>query len=213
MAILLVIVMVPPLFIYNPERDSGDPNGPPTSVRRLRPTPPEVKQKLYILFIVPGAVAALAVFLYVVYYRPLRYTQYCVEQALEKNHLKREIGKRQLEDRGLDRLLYDAEAPYAPHRSMSMSTFRLVSTEMLEPSSDSGSEPNRNGRNNRSSANSGNQKKRDHKINEGCCLRAAMCVEVESLRLAVFRVFVKEAEHETDAFLEAVHERLSGITA
>lgn len=205
MAVLLVLVMVPPLFIYDPVKDKGDPNGPPSSVRRLSPTPPEVKQKLYVLFMVPGAVAALAVFLYIVYYRPLRYTQYCVEQALEKNELKRAIGKRQLEDRGLDRVLYDEEEPYAPHRSVSMSTFRFVSSEMLNSPEGEETSNNRN--------ETKLKKKRDHKINEGCCLRAAMCVEVESLRLAVFRMFVKETDNETDAFLEAVHERLSGMVS
>lgn len=91
-AILLVVVIVPPIFIFDPSRDLGEPLGPPTAgeVIREEDVSHSVKQKLYLLFIIPFCAILNATFLYFTYYRPIRFIQYRVEvntNSLNRNRL------------------------------------------------------------------------------------------------------------------------------
>ncbi|KAH9597532.1 hypothetical protein LSM04_001682 [Trypanosoma melophagium] len=80
-AILLIITVVPPLYIYDPEQHPGESLGPPTAggVFPDNAVSHSVRQKLYILFVLPFCAILNALFLYFSYYRHMRYIQFRVE--------------------------------------------------------------------------------------------------------------------------------------
>ncbi|KPA78326.1 hypothetical protein ABB37_06459 [Leptomonas pyrrhocoris] len=112
-AIFFLVVVLPLLYIYNPDKYPGEANTPPSAGEVI---PDEdithaVKQKLYLLFIIPTCAAANAIFLYFAYYRPLRFIHYRVELNLLTLRLTLDAGRQQLQKSGM---------LSAPHRAGSM---------------------------------------------------------------------------------------------
>ncbi|ORC84195.1 uncharacterized protein TM35_000481560 [Trypanosoma theileri] len=80
-AIVLLITVAPPLYIYDPRQHPGESLGPPTAggIFPDSAVSHSVRQKLYILFVLPFAAIANSLFLYFSYYRHVRYVQFRVE--------------------------------------------------------------------------------------------------------------------------------------
>lgn len=83
-AICFVLIIVPPLYIFDPDRDAGESLLPPTAGEVVvgADVSNSVRQKLYLLFVIPVAVVVQTLFLYFAYYRPVRFIQYRVELNL-----------------------------------------------------------------------------------------------------------------------------------
>ncbi|KAG5479864.1 hypothetical protein LSCM4_05872 [Leishmania orientalis] len=83
-AIFLMIVVVPPLYLYDPARHAAESHVPPAAGEVIldEGVPRSVKQKLYLLLVIPACTAANALFLYFAYYRPVRFVHYRVELHL-----------------------------------------------------------------------------------------------------------------------------------
>ncbi|KPI84104.1 hypothetical protein ABL78_6841 [Leptomonas seymouri] len=102
-AIFFLIVVLPILYIYNPDRYPGESNSPPSAGEVI---PDEdvthaVKQKLFLLFIIPTCAAVNAIFLYFAYYRPIRFIHYRVELNLLTLRLTLDVGRQQLQKSGV----------------------------------------------------------------------------------------------------------------
>jgi hypothetical protein len=118
-AVLFLIVVLPPLYIYNPDTYPGESNGPPSAGEVI---PDEdithaVKQKLYLLFIIPTCAAVNAIFLYFAYYRPIRFIHYRVELNLLTLRLTLDAGLQQLQKSGV---------AMAVNRNTSMSNYSTI---------------------------------------------------------------------------------------
>ncbi|KEG13222.1 hypothetical protein DQ04_01141080 [Trypanosoma grayi] len=83
-AALLLITALPPLYIYDPEKYPDEPMGPPTAggIFPDSAMSHSVRQKLYILFVLPTCAFLNALYLYLAYYRHLRCIQFRVELSL-----------------------------------------------------------------------------------------------------------------------------------
>lgn len=102
-AILFLIVVLPPLYIYNPTHHPHESNEPPRAGEVI---PDEdithsVKQKLYLLYVIPFCAVVNALFLYAAYYRPIRYIHYRVELNLLTLRLTLDAGRQQLQKNGV----------------------------------------------------------------------------------------------------------------
>ncbi|EKF31009.1 hypothetical protein MOQ_005164 [Trypanosoma cruzi marinkellei] len=80
-AVLLLVTVVPPLYIYNPEAHSGESFGPNPAGGIFPDSPPNhwVRQQLYILFVLPSCAFLNSLFVYFTYYRHLRHVQFRAE--------------------------------------------------------------------------------------------------------------------------------------
>ncbi|KAG5505790.1 hypothetical protein JKF63_05126 [Porcisia hertigi] len=101
--LLLLIVVVPPLYIYNPDYHTEESNGPPSTGELVSDglVTQAVKQKLYLLSIIPACATVNALFLYFAYYRPVRFIHYRVELNLLTLRLTLEARWQQLRKSGL----------------------------------------------------------------------------------------------------------------
>eukprot|EP00796_Vickermania_ingenoplastis_P010080 gene10080-7050_t len=173
MAVIIGLVMIPPLFIYNPDRDGGDPLGPPSAIsRRSTNIPHEVKQKLYVLFMVPGMTVVLAV-------SPLLHL--LPTTALHGIPDGRHTGES------------TAKAP----RSMNMSIrFHQGLMEDAEITNEQLEQE---------------RAKVGHDKRENRCFSAMTCSEVQHLREIAEKQFMEPLTSKTDEFMDAVHQKLSGI--
>ncbi|KAG5502491.1 hypothetical protein JIQ42_05370 [Leishmania sp. Namibia] len=79
-----MIVVVPPLYLYDPARHAAESHVPPAAGEVIldEGVPRSVKQKLYLLLVIPACTAANALFLYFAYFRPVRFVHYRVELHL-----------------------------------------------------------------------------------------------------------------------------------
>ncbi|KAG5480244.1 hypothetical protein CUR178_06300 [Leishmania enriettii] len=79
-----MIVVVPPLYLYDPARHAAESHVPPAAGEVIldEGVPRSAKQKRYLLLVIPACTAANALFLYFVYYRPVRFVHYRVELHL-----------------------------------------------------------------------------------------------------------------------------------
>ncbi|CAD2221120.1 hypothetical protein AGDE_15072 [Angomonas deanei] len=102
-AILLILVVVPPLYIFDPEDHVGESLGPPPAgtVTTDASVSDTVRQKLYLLFVIPVCACLNALFLYFLYYRPVRFTQYRVEQNVFSLHQILFAGMKILKDNNI----------------------------------------------------------------------------------------------------------------
>lgn len=102
-AILFLIVVLPPLYIYNPNHHPGESNEPPSAGEVIPDdmVSHAVKQKLYLLFIIPTCAVVNAIFLYFAYYRPIRFIHYRVELNLLTLRLTLDAGRQQLQKSGV----------------------------------------------------------------------------------------------------------------
>lgn len=100
MAFALSALMIPPYFIFDPNRD-GEPVYliPPYPLHH-EPVPSSVKQKLYVLYIGPGMCLLIALVWYFTYYHHIRVSIEYLTRQLKKNELTHSLGRRQLEDGG-----------------------------------------------------------------------------------------------------------------
>lgn len=126
-AVLFVLVVVPPLYIYDPAKHPGESHGPPTAgeVILTEDLSHSVKQKLYMLFMVPACATVNILFLYFTYYRPVRGVQYRVEVNVLSLHDHRQRARQQLQARGF------TGVPAAT----STFSFALANSSFLVPSS------------------------------------------------------------------------------
>ncbi|CAJ1013836.1 hypothetical protein Q4I32_003754 [Leishmania shawi] len=102
-AILFMIVVGPPLFIYNPDYHGGEPNWPPSAGEVIpdESVSQDVKQKLYLLLTIPACATINVLFLYFSYYRPIRFIHYRVELNLLTLRLTLEARRQQLQKSGV----------------------------------------------------------------------------------------------------------------
>ncbi|GET88398.1 hypothetical protein, conserved [Leishmania tarentolae] len=102
-AILFVLVVVPPLHIYNPDYDSGESSRLVNAGEVLQDesVTQDVKQKLYLLLMIPVCTTINALFLYFAYYRPVRFAHYRVELNLLTLRLTLEARRQQLQKSGV----------------------------------------------------------------------------------------------------------------
>lgn len=102
-AILLMLVVVPPLYIYNPDYNAGESNRLPSTGEVIldESVTPGVKQRLYLLLIIPLCTTVNALFLYFAYYRPVRFVHYRVELNLLTLRLTLEARRQQLQKNGV----------------------------------------------------------------------------------------------------------------
>ncbi|KAF8304618.1 hypothetical protein BCY84_11540 [Trypanosoma cruzi cruzi] len=79
--VLLLVTVVPPLYIYNPEEHPGESLGPNPAGGIFPDSPPNhwVRQQLYILFVLPSCAFLNSLFVYFTYYRHLRHVQFRAE--------------------------------------------------------------------------------------------------------------------------------------
>lgn len=193
MAIALVALMLPPMFIYNPTRDGGNPFAPPPNSAVIKSVPREVKQKLYVLFVLPGIVAFLALFLYVIYYRTIRLTQAMVEQQIRRERQKQFCGMQQLTAReGGSHLFTSSYSMFQKSQgywgdTQFTSTVPLPMAGVAAPGSSHNME-----------------------IDRYPWLSLFACAEVQEFQETVEKKILKPLEAESGAFLDAVNERLTG---
>lgn len=97
-AIFIVIVLVPALFIYDPDKHPGESLGPPPagSIISKGNITHAVRQKLYLLFMIPACTVVNMLWLYFTHYRPLRMALYTTEANIISLHMNRLAGLQQL---------------------------------------------------------------------------------------------------------------------
>ncbi|RNF24465.1 uncharacterized protein Tco025E_02528 [Trypanosoma conorhini] len=80
-AALLLVAVVPPLYIYDPEKHPGESLGPPPAGSIFPDRAPNfaVQQKLYMLFTLPVCALLNSLFVYFTYYRHYRQIQFRAE--------------------------------------------------------------------------------------------------------------------------------------
>lgn len=118
-AIFFLVVVLPPLYIYNPDTYPGESNGPPSAGEVIPDddVTHAVKQKLYLLFIIPTCATVNAIFLYFAYYRPIRFIHYRVELNLLTLRLTLDAGRQQIQKSGV---------PLMPNRSGNVQNLSIL---------------------------------------------------------------------------------------
>ncbi|KAG5479477.1 hypothetical protein LSCM1_04741 [Leishmania martiniquensis] len=102
-AALFIVVVVPLPHIYDPEGGPVGSSGSPIAGEVVldEGVTPSVRQKLYLLFVIPVCTSVQALFLYFAYYRPLRLIHYRVELNLLALRLTSEARRHQLQKSGV----------------------------------------------------------------------------------------------------------------
>ncbi|TPP49382.1 hypothetical protein CGC21_34450 [Leishmania donovani] len=102
-AIFLMLVVVPPLYIYSPDDNAGESNRLPSAGEVLldESVTQGVKQRLYLLVVIPTCTTVNALFLYFAYYRPVRFVHYRVELNLLTLRWTLEARRQQLQKSGV----------------------------------------------------------------------------------------------------------------
>ncbi|CAG9573547.1 conserved hypothetical protein [Leishmania major strain Friedlin] len=102
-AIFLMLVVVPPLYIFSPDDNAGEPNRLPSAGEVLldESVTQGVKQRLYVLVVIPTCTTLNALFLYFAYYRPVRFVHYRVELNVLTLRWTLEARRQQLQKSGV----------------------------------------------------------------------------------------------------------------
>lgn len=114
-ALFFGVVVIPPLFIYDPSRHPGESVSPPHAGEIIseNSVSHSVKQKLYMLFTIPICSMLNWLFLYFAYYRHIRFVEYRIELNIislyeSKNRSKQQLNHYGVEDiPGMDSLTFE----------------------------------------------------------------------------------------------------------